>query len=209
MEIETQSATRTGRGKGKQKQQDGGPEECGRTFPDERTLQCHQRECHDPDAAIKKAEGGKIVSVRSLTGGSALADLTSSALKYACLVPSCTIFFRTPKGRRLHLIDKHQYPPSYFFGVTLHGIETRLKGGMLKSEKREGEWKEKRDEARRKMQLGDGTPGESKEYGQSDDAEMDALTEGLKTTSISLIPRAVRKKQLEKEKAERMDVAAG
>lgn len=33
---------------------------------------------------------------------------------------------------------------------------------------------------------------------------MDALTEGLKTTSISLVPRAVRKKQLEKAKGEQM-----
>ena len=28
----------------------------------------------------------------------------------------------TPKGRRLHLIDKHKYPPNFYFAVTNYGI---------------------------------------------------------------------------------------
>ncbi|BGP56764.1 hypothetical protein JCM8202v2_004394 [Rhodotorula sphaerocarpa] len=40
----------------------------------------------------------------------------------------------TPKGRRLHLTEKHGYPARYFFAVTIWGIEEVLKkgGGMVR-----------------------------------------------------------------------------
>ena len=37
------------------------------------------------------------------------------SLQFACLDVSCTSTFATPRGRRLHLIDKHKYPPNSTF----------------------------------------------------------------------------------------------
>ncbi|ORY77262.1 hypothetical protein BCR35DRAFT_280194 [Leucosporidium creatinivorum] len=178
------------RDKGKGREQ-----ECGRVFPDLRTLECHERECHDPLERARMERGEKI---------------------FACLSPLCPLFFSTPKARRLHLIDKHQYPKTYFFSVVLYGVEDVLNkpgGGMLR-----GEWRE-RDESRRKevkaekerreerekLGLGREKEGKSEEKEKDDsDLMMEALTEGLRTTSIGMVPRAVRQKQKEKEKGERM-----
>lgn len=138
-----------------------------------------------------------------------------SPLQFACLSPLCTLTFSTPKTRRLHLIDKHQYPKTYFFSAVLYGVEDVLNrpgGGMLR-----GEWKE-RDEARRKEVKAEKerkeetktlgleneeeitTEAEAKAEPGKDDDLMAALTEGLRTTSIGMVPRAVRQKQKEKEK---------
>lgn len=35
--------------------------------------------------------------------------------------------FTTPKGRRLHLIDKHKYPPNFYFSITNKGIGSLLR----------------------------------------------------------------------------------
>jgi hypothetical protein len=120
------------------------------------------------------------------------------------------------------LIDKHQYPKTYFFSVVLYGVEDVLNrpgGGMLR-----GEWKE-RDEARRKEVRSEKERKEERKSLGLDEKEregmkvkggsaeqekqkevdmMAALTEGLRTTSIGMVPRAVRQKQKEKEKGERM-----
>ncbi|KAG9102883.1 hypothetical protein FRC07_010132, partial [Ceratobasidium sp. 392] len=61
----------------------------------------HQTEYHDEIAALKNERGEKI---------------------FACFLESCPKKFRTPKGRRLHLISVHNYPKLYFFAVTKHGI---------------------------------------------------------------------------------------
>ncbi|KAG8700176.1 hypothetical protein FRC09_006127 [Ceratobasidium sp. 395] len=70
-------------------------------FPDARLLGLHQTEYHDEIAALKNERGEKI---------------------FACFLESCPKKFRTPKGRRLHLISVHSYPKLYFFAVTKHGI---------------------------------------------------------------------------------------
>ncbi|KAF8600507.1 hypothetical protein BDV93DRAFT_525387 [Ceratobasidium sp. AG-I] len=70
-------------------------------FPDARMLALHQTEYHDEIAALKNERGEKI---------------------FACFLESCPRKFRTPKGRRLHLISMHGYPKLYFFAVTKHGI---------------------------------------------------------------------------------------
>ncbi|QRW02662.1 C2H2 zinc finger [Ceratobasidium sp. AG-Ba] len=70
-------------------------------FPDARLLALHQTEYHDEIAALKNERGEKIL---------------------ACFLESCPRKFRTPKGRRLHLISVHGYPKLYFFAVTKHGI---------------------------------------------------------------------------------------
>ncbi|KAI9567064.1 hypothetical protein HD554DRAFT_2006247, partial [Boletus coccyginus] len=79
---------------------------CGCVFPDERLLELHQTECHDPLAAVRKERGDKI---------------------FACHLVSCPRLFSTPKARRLHLIQAHSYPKEYFFAVTNKGV-----GGLLK-----------------------------------------------------------------------------
>ncbi|KAF7985786.1 hypothetical protein HWV62_413 [Athelia sp. TMB] len=79
---------------------------CGCVFPDARLLDLHQTECHDPLAALRKEKGEKI---------------------FACLLASCPRIFSSPKTRRLHLIDAHQYPKEYFFAVVNKGV-----GGLLK-----------------------------------------------------------------------------
>jgi len=44
-----------------------------------------------------------------------------------CFDLNCKSTFTTPKGRRLHLIDKHKYPPNFYFAITNKGI-----GGLLR-----------------------------------------------------------------------------
>jgi len=78
-----------------------GEARCRAIFPERRLLDLHHTECHDPIAAIRQEKGERI---------------------YACFDGNCTSMFMTPKGRRLHLIDKHKYPPNYYFSVTNHGI---------------------------------------------------------------------------------------
>ncbi|CAE6431584.1 unnamed protein product [Rhizoctonia solani] len=68
-------------------------------------LELHQTEYHDELARVKNERGGSI---------------------FACFLESCPKKFRTPKGRRLHLIDAHGYPKLFFFAVTKHGV-----GGLL------------------------------------------------------------------------------
>ncbi|KAF9784952.1 hypothetical protein BJ322DRAFT_1005819 [Thelephora terrestris] len=81
-------------------------EGCNRIFPEQRFLDLHQTECHNPIAEIKKDRGERI---------------------FACFNVNCKSTFTTPKGRRLHLIDKHKYPPNFYFSITNKGI-----GGLLR-----------------------------------------------------------------------------
>lgn len=65
--------------------------------------------------------------------------------QFECFVDTCPARFQTPKGRRLHLIEKHAYPPQYFFAVTVWGIEEVLKkgGGMVRRD-----WTPRPDQSR-------------------------------------------------------------
>ncbi|KAF7371036.1 hypothetical protein MSAN_00737800 [Mycena sanguinolenta] len=101
-------------------------EACKCVFPDARLLEIHQTECHDPLAAVRKDRGEKI---------------------FACHLASCNKLFMTPKARRLHLINAHQYPKEYFFAVTNKGV-----GGLLKrwgdgASLMRGEWKPRESSA--------------------------------------------------------------
>jgi hypothetical protein len=117
-------------------------EGCNRIFPEPRFLDLvrssykhphffshiahsyqHQTECHDPIAEIRKDRGERIVSgsYRCVNPF----DLILS-LQFVCFDVNCKSMFTTPKGRRLHLIDKHKYPSNFYFAVTNKGI-----GGLL------------------------------------------------------------------------------
>ncbi|KAH7066575.1 hypothetical protein BKA63DRAFT_123359 [Paraphoma chrysanthemicola] len=78
--------------------------ECQKNFPDEHFLHLHIAENHDPISAAKRDHGEKT---------------------YACLVPDCDRFCSTPQKRRLHCIDKHQFPRNYDFFIVNDGIDRR------------------------------------------------------------------------------------
>ncbi|WVQ76510.1 hypothetical protein IAR50_006180 [Cryptococcus sp. DSM 104548] len=77
--------------------------ECLKVFPEERLLQLHATETHDPIAKERQKKGEKI---------------------FQCFLPpdQCGKTFSTPKTRRLHMISKHKYPVQYFWSITNHGI---------------------------------------------------------------------------------------
>lgn len=70
-------------------------------FPDERFLNLHFRECHDPLLQLAREQGQRT---------------------FACFEYSCNRLFHTPKTRRLHLIDAHHYPPTFNFSLPNHGL---------------------------------------------------------------------------------------
>ncbi|KAF2123478.1 hypothetical protein P153DRAFT_352157 [Dothidotthia symphoricarpi CBS 119687] len=84
--------------------------ECQRNFPDEHFLHLHIGENHDPFNAAKRDEGERT---------------------YACLLPDCDRLCSTPQKRRLHCIDKHQFPRNYDFYIVNDGIDRR--SSMLQS----------------------------------------------------------------------------
>ncbi|GJN92752.1 hypothetical protein Rhopal_005790-T1 [Rhodotorula paludigena] len=152
---------------------------CGRVFPDERMLALHLTECHDELAQLRRERGEKI--------------------------PTCSQLFLTPKGRRLHLVEKHAYPAQYFFGVTIWGIQEVLKkgGGMVRREwkPREGQTGWKGDRAGSDDSFGSPpspAPAQLPELlpepgpVPASSADVDDLAAALSGTSISLIPRSVR-----------------
>jgi hypothetical protein len=54
-----------------------------------------------------------------------IVDLPSDVFQYACLLPDCDRLCSTPQKRRLHCIDKHQFPREYDFIVVKDGIDRR------------------------------------------------------------------------------------
>lgn len=50
--------------------------------------------------------------------------ITNSS-QYGCLVPHCDRLCSTPQKRRLHCIDKHQFPRNYDFFIVNDGIDRR------------------------------------------------------------------------------------
>ncbi|KAK9452608.1 hypothetical protein V1511DRAFT_490577 [Dipodascopsis uninucleata] len=74
---------------------------CGKIFPVQRLLDLHFTEVHDPFVYLRRERGDKT---------------------FACFVEGCDKLCRTPKTRRLHLIDKHAYPKDYLFSIVTSGI---------------------------------------------------------------------------------------
>ncbi|KAF1980445.1 hypothetical protein BU23DRAFT_522527 [Bimuria novae-zelandiae CBS 107.79] len=78
--------------------------DCHKNFPDQHFLSLHIAENHDPISAAKRDRGEKT---------------------FACLVPDCDRLCSTPFKRRLHCIDKHQFPRNYDFFIVNDGIDRR------------------------------------------------------------------------------------
>ncbi|KAF2816092.1 uncharacterized protein BDZ99DRAFT_458004 [Mytilinidion resinicola] len=79
-------------------------QECHKNFPSDHYLGLHIAENHDPLNEIKRSRGEKT---------------------YACFVSDCDRLCSTPHKRRLHLIDKHQFPKYYDFFVINDGLDKR------------------------------------------------------------------------------------
>lgn len=90
------------------------------------TLSQHQTECHDPIAAVRKDRGEKIVRMLYCIF-SYCSEPLLTLYQFACYLAECNRVFSTPKTRRMHLIQAHNYPKEYFFAVTNKGV-----GGLLK-----------------------------------------------------------------------------
>ncbi|WVO17634.1 hypothetical protein L204_105331 [Cryptococcus depauperatus] len=86
--------------------------ECLKVFPEERFLQLHYTESHDPLAKQAQERGEKI---------------------FECFLPpeQCGKKFSNPKKRRLHMISKHYYPNQFFWAITNQGINEIAKSDGL------------------------------------------------------------------------------
>ncbi|KAG8905185.1 hypothetical protein FRB99_000550 [Tulasnella sp. 403] len=149
---------------------------CGKVFPDNRLLELHFAECHDPLIAVRRDRGERT---------------------FACFLPTCPSKFTTPKGRRLHLIDTHKYPKEYFFSVTTKGVGDLLsrwgQGASLLRKK----WKPRANEAMDVASSTASSPSDTRssqpptQHADPEPAkDVDALVSSL--SSLSLVPPSIR-----------------
>lgn len=94
--------------------------ECKRNFPTNRLLELHIAENHDPFMKIKLQRGDRV---------------------FGCFVENCDKLFRDHKKRRLHLIDKHDYPRDYIFSIVDRGIRKSDTSLIKKNTQAYGVWK--------------------------------------------------------------------
>ncbi|KAF3034755.1 hypothetical protein E8E11_003163 [Didymella keratinophila] len=78
--------------------------ECQKNFPGEHILHLHISENHDPFVAARRERGEQT---------------------FACLVPTCDRLCSTAPKRRMHCVDKHQFPKNYDFFIINDGIDRR------------------------------------------------------------------------------------
>jgi DNA-directed RNA polymerase subunit RPC12/RpoP len=97
---------------------------CGASFPSAHLLELHHEERHDPYWAVRREQGLAVVGRVSVSLIWVwISHRSCSSRQLRCLEEECSSKrFATPKGRRLHLIDRHAYPREYDFAITLHGI---------------------------------------------------------------------------------------
>ncbi|AWU77869.1 uncharacterized protein C5L36_0D05950 [Pichia kudriavzevii] len=94
--------------------------ECKKNFPSAKLLELHISENHDPFMKIKLQRGEHV---------------------FGCFVESCDRMFRDHKKRRLHLIDKHDYPKDYLFSIVDRGIGKKDTSLIKKNTKNYDVWK--------------------------------------------------------------------
>ncbi|KAK6203412.1 uncharacterized protein RJT21DRAFT_82439 [Scheffersomyces amazonensis] len=76
-------------------------QQCHRRFPSNSILTLHIDENHNPFLKIKQERGDKV---------------------FRCIESECSKVCRTPKTRRLHMIEKHNYPKEFRFDVINRGL---------------------------------------------------------------------------------------
>ncbi|CDO53699.1 conserved hypothetical protein [Geotrichum candidum] len=84
--------------------------ECQRSFPSDRFLDLHIAENHDPFFKLRLERGEKV---------------------YMCFVEDCDKLCADPAKRRLHVIDKHNYPKDFLFSIINTGVH-RNQTSLLK-----------------------------------------------------------------------------
>jgi len=157
---------------------------CRAVFPDERFLELHFAECHDPILALKRERGEKT---------------------FACFLSSCKRRFATPKGRRLHLIQIHNYPKQFFFAVTNKGISGLLhrwgpgaslvrddwKPRMKNEEMHDGH-SDSGNDVKCVMDAEEGDDPHADAHSPSSSASMEIDTLAHTMSSLSLVPDKIR-----------------
>lgn len=94
--------------------------ECSKNFPTSKLLDLHIAENHDPFIKIKLQKGEPV---------------------FGCFVEGCDRVFKDHKKRRLHLIDKHDYPKDFIFSIVDRGIKKSDTSLIKKNTKSYGVWK--------------------------------------------------------------------
>ncbi|WWC85587.1 uncharacterized protein L201_000451 [Kwoniella dendrophila CBS 6074] len=173
--------------------------ECLKVFPDERLLNLHHSEVHDPIIKEKKDNGEKI---------------------FECFLNTdqCGKKFMDPKKRRRHMIDKHKYPPNYFFSIINHGINTivqedglamslirpRKDPSTMRSNQKVVE--QSNDNPKKQIEGNHNHDHHQLSKSNTPDIDMDDLTSkmGKMESSLTFIPRGVRKASRVKDKG--MDI---
>ncbi|CAH7690296.1 expressed protein, partial [Phakopsora pachyrhizi] len=178
-----------------------------RIFPSQSFLNLHLNECHDPILKLKLQQGQKI---------------------FSCFDSNCDKVFRSPKSRRLHLIDFHKYPTTFYFSLPNHGLNDLYKKYGSGVSLLRPTWNPRPDGSKPpltgethsehdvlKQKITDRKDGLRKNYGnirerlKNDDAvdevkikseakEEDLLAEAME--KISLVPRKVLLKQRDHQK---------
>ncbi|WWC97269.1 hypothetical protein V866_004148 [Kwoniella sp. B9012] len=171
--------------------------ECLKVFPDERLLEIHHTEVHDPITRKKKDNGQRI---------------------FECFLdPSqCGRKFKDPKKRRRHMVDKHHYPSNYFFGITNHGINAIVQedGLAMSLIRPRRDTQPHKDTVTSQNDPNGHTPSTSLDNDhhsiarddKAQEVDIDDLT-SIMESSLTFIPRGVRRAAKAKEKV--MEIEPG
>ncbi|KAA1066100.1 hypothetical protein PGT21_021372 [Puccinia graminis f. sp. tritici] len=76
--------------------------DCNRIFPSQHFLDLHLNEVHNPILQVQRENHQTKI--------------------FRCFEKSCEKLFSSPKTRRLHLIDFHRYPRTFFFSLPNQGL---------------------------------------------------------------------------------------
>lgn len=182
---------------------------CGRIFPNEKLLNLHFKECHDPITKELRDNRG---------------EKTFECLHYNSTSTgeeTCCQKFSNPKNRRLHMIFFHGYPKEWFFNVVVWGINKLIlndddndndndhdesRGGYYHGMVRK-DWKPRKGQPGFNDRVRDKDKEKANDQDQDeegDDLEMEDLIGKFKGSSIGFLPRsvAVAQKQRQKQKKE-------
>ncbi|KAF9119277.1 hypothetical protein BGW39_000425 [Mortierella sp. 14UC] len=168
---------------------------CKKAFPGEKWLILHIREIHDVLVRIQRERGEKT---------------------YQCYVDGCDRACSTPQKRRMHLIDKHQYPKHFNFSIVVTGVIPSAQ--RIASIQKQNHWEAKRQGQQKTTQhphKGQQQRHHIKDYDMGDEHSMDvehmttasehgtkaaianrrksATPESSTTTPLVVAPRTIKK----------------